>query len=150
MANSDHAAAPGRASPPPGADGVVLDQPFDVDGLYAMRAALVAHGSELGARGMTLEHLVMVVSELATNAVRHGGGRGRLRLWRTGGSIFCQVADQGPGIADPLAGSRRVDAAEVSGRGLWICRQLADSLTIAPGSPGTVVTASITLPDPAG
>jgi anti-sigma regulatory factor (Ser/Thr protein kinase) len=143
MANSDPAAAPDRAPPPPGDHGVVLDQPFDMNSLYAMRAALVAHGSELGAAGPALERLVLVASELATNAVRHGGGHGRLRLWRTAEWIFCQVSDGGPGIADPQVGTRQVDATEVGGRGLWICRQLADSLTIASGSPGSVVTASI-------
>ena len=133
-------------SPPiAGQDGVALHQPFDVDSLYAMRAALVAHGSELGADGVALERLVLVASELATNAVRHGGGQGTLRLWRTGVSIFCEVSDRGPGIGDPQAGTRRAGPTEPGGRGLWICRQLADSLVIEAGSPGAVITASIAL-----
>ncbi len=146
MANSDPG-APGRVSSDTGS--VVLDQPFDLDGLYAMRSALVAHGSELGAAGEALDRLVLVASELATNAIRHGGGRGRLRLWRTGDAVVCQIIDIGPGIADPGVGSRRADPDEAGGRGLWICRQLADTLTIEAGRPGAVVTAAILLAKPA-
>jgi len=147
MANSDPG-APGRVSP--GLGTVALDQPFDLDGLYTMRSALIAHGSELGAAGEVLDRLVLVASELATNAIRHGGGSGRLRLWRSGDAVVCEITDAGPGIADPwAAGSRRADPQEAGGRGLWICRQLSDTLTIAAGATGAVVTASILLARPA-
>jgi anti-sigma regulatory factor (Ser/Thr protein kinase) len=61
-----------------------VDHWFDADGLYTLRAEVAAHASALGATGPQGETLVVVAGELATNAIRHGGGRGRLRLWRDG------------------------------------------------------------------
>jgi anti-sigma regulatory factor (Ser/Thr protein kinase) len=127
------------------ADGIALDMRFDVDGLYALRSALLAHGSELGAGEDDLDRLVLVASELATNAIRHGGGAGRLRLWRTGDLIFCEVTDTGSGIPDPDLGVARVEPSAMGGRGLWICRSLADSLEIAANRPGAKVTAGFSV-----
>jgi anti-sigma regulatory factor (Ser/Thr protein kinase) len=136
----------GGGSPDLGQDpAVALDQTFNLDRLYALRSALVAHGSELGAAVPELDRLVLVASELATNAVRHGGGSGRLRLWRHGDALVCEVSDWGPGIADPATGTDPVDPGARGGRGLWICRQLADEVWIRDGSPGAVVTVSITV-----
>jgi anti-sigma regulatory factor (Ser/Thr protein kinase) len=88
---------------------------------------------------------VIVASELATNAIRHGGGSGRLRLWRTDDQLVCEVRDSGAGIADPGIGAKPVGPTAMGGRGIWICRTLSDSLTIEAGKPGATVTASITL-----
>jgi anti-sigma regulatory factor (Ser/Thr protein kinase) len=90
---------------------------------------------------------LIVASELATNAIRHGGGTGRLRLWHRDGILFCQVSDHGPGIGDPTtAGTAPPDPAQVDGgRGLWICRHLTADLRIEPGPDGhgAIVTAAI-------
>jgi anti-sigma regulatory factor (Ser/Thr protein kinase) len=127
------------------ANGVALDLRFDVDGLYALRSALLAHGSELGANENDLDRLVLVASELATNAIRHGGGAGRLRLWRDGDRIVCEVTDGGGGIFDPDLGGARVEPNAMGGRGLWICRRLADSVVIEANSPGAKVIAAFDL-----
>src|SRR5882757_550746 len=68
---------PGRAAAPTTFD---VDEPFDLDGLHALRSTLAAHASELGAPDRQIEALVIVASELATNAIRHGSGHGRIRL----------------------------------------------------------------------
>ncbi|MGY0236755.1 ATP-binding protein [Longispora urticae] len=127
---------------------VALDQAFGVDGLHVLRAAVAAHAGALGLPEDRIGGLVVLASELATNAVRHGGGSGRLRLWRTGSALFCQVADPGRGIADPAgAGTRLVSRHAEGGRGLWIIRQLSDHLRIE----GSTVTAVLLLADsPAG
>ena len=72
----------------PGADvaagdgeSLALDQAFDGDSLYALRAAVAAHGSQAGLSEGQTRDLVLAVHELAANAVRHGAGQGRLRLW---------------------------------------------------------------------
>ncbi len=138
--------------PAPKADAVdqsvALDQTFDIDGLYSLRSALVAHASELGLVDGQLDRLTLVGSELATNAVRHGGGTGRIRLWLADGAVFCEVSDRGAGIADPDVGTVKTDPAAMGGRGIWICRQLSDTFTIVPGKPGAVVTVSINVPAP--
>jgi anti-sigma regulatory factor (Ser/Thr protein kinase) len=128
-------------------DRVSLDQSFDVGGLHALRAALVARASELGVTPARLDRLLLVCSELATNAIRHGGGAGRLRLWRAErpSAIVCEVSDRGDGIGDAEIGRVPVEPTAVGGRGIWICRQLADAFSIRPAYPGTIVTVSINL-----
>src|SRR5216683_1269436 len=74
-----------------------LDQVFDGDSLYALRAAVAAHGLQAGLAEGRLGDLVLAVHELAANAVRHGGGRGRLQIWDTGGMLRCEVTDDGAG-----------------------------------------------------
>jgi anti-sigma regulatory factor (Ser/Thr protein kinase) len=135
----------GRSDPTGGPEVVAVDQPFDSDGLYGMRATVAAHAASLGAGPEQVEQVLIVASELATNAIRHGGGAGRLRLWRAGARLHVEVSDRGPGMADPDAGTGPPDRNATDGRGLWICRQLAGDLRIATGSRGTTITAAVEL-----
>jgi anti-sigma regulatory factor (Ser/Thr protein kinase) len=144
-----------RADPPAGErvgpaptivpEAVAVDHQFDADGLYALRAALAAHADDLGASREQVERLLIVGGELATNAIRHGGGSGRLRLWRDGAVLRCQISDNGPGMADPAAGSHQPEPTALGGRGLWIVRRLCSDLVVETGSAGTTVTAAIPL-----
>ncbi|WP_221320703.1 ATP-binding protein [Actinoplanes sp. L3-i22] len=121
-----------------------VDQPFTGDGLYELRETLGAHADRLGADEDQIDHLLIVASELATNAVRHGGGGGRIRLWQRDDALFCQVSDDGPGIVGGSAGHVRPSpTAGDGGRGLWICRHLTAELSIETGPDGTTVTAAI-------
>jgi anti-sigma regulatory factor (Ser/Thr protein kinase) len=121
-----------------------LEQGFDRDGLYAVRAAVSAHAIHLGARPERVRHLVIIASELASNAVRHGGGRGRLRLSTANGWLRCEVSDEGPGIVDPDGvGRRQPPVLAASGRGLWVVRQLSEQVTIECDARGTRVTADV-------
>src|SRR5512140_1793482 len=72
-----------------------LDQAFDNDSLYALRAAVAAHGSRAGLPEGRTRDLVLAVHELAANAVRHGAGEGRLRLWAAQDAVRCEVTDEG-------------------------------------------------------
>jgi anti-sigma regulatory factor (Ser/Thr protein kinase) len=126
---------------------VNVDQPFDLDGLYALRSTLAAHASALGADPDQIEHLVIVAGELASNAIRHGGGTGQLRLWHRDGVVYCQVSDNGPGIRDPDVGTKPPDPANHDGgRGLWICRHLSTELTIEAGPEGQGATVTAAIP----
>jgi anti-sigma regulatory factor (Ser/Thr protein kinase) len=125
---------------------VVLDQQFDGTGLYALRAAVAAHAGDFGAPERITEDVVVIANELASNAVRHGGGAGRLLLWRNIAAVYCRVVDAGRGIAEPdRAGTHRAPAKASGGRGLWIVRQLCDDLDITSGPAGTTVTAVVRL-----
>ncbi|HET8680665.1 MAG TPA: ATP-binding protein [Micromonosporaceae bacterium] len=127
-------------------DPVALDQAFDRQGLVALRAAVAAHGPGAGVPPGRVDDLVVLAHELASNAVRHGGGRGRLRLWRADGFAHCEVSDDGPGLSDPDGiGRQQVPVAASDGRGLWIVRQLADEVRVRTGPGGTVVTALLRL-----
>jgi len=129
---------------------VNLDQHFDADGLYSLRAALTAHASDLGASPVLVEQLLIMASELATNAVRHGGGTGRLRMWRSHGRLHLQISDHGPGLPDPTVGTRPPDQLAIGGRRMWICRQLCDDLFIDTSVAGTTITAVVSLDEPGG
>jgi anti-sigma regulatory factor (Ser/Thr protein kinase) len=124
-----------------------VDQAFDDDGLYALRAALAAHAGDMDLTRSQLERLIIVAGELASNAVRHGGGSGRLRLWRDGPLLHCAVSDHGPGLRETTAGTVRPDPAAGNGRGMWICRQLSDAVVVSEGQAGSTVTATIRLDD---
>src|SRR5436305_1849621 len=94
----------GRPSGPAGIDApevLTVDEPFDADRLYALRATLSAHASRLGAAPALIDRLLIVAGELATNAVRHGGGRGRPRPWPWDGPWYCPVRGAGTGLGDP-------------------------------------------------
>jgi anti-sigma regulatory factor (Ser/Thr protein kinase) len=139
-----------RPERPVVADGVPervpLDQRFVRGDLYAVRAAVAAHASALGGGQDDVENLVIVASELATNAIVHGGGGGRLRLWSVDGMLAMQVADDGPGFADAdHAGLRRQDPAAPGGRGLWLARQLCSQVRIHADDAGTAVTVAVRL-----
>lgn len=126
-------------------DALDVDQTFDADGLYQLRAALAAHAGTITTDKEQIDSLLIVAGELATNAVRHGGGRGRLRLWHRDTVLYCHVSDDGPGLADPAVGHFRPDPGHAAGGlGLWLCRQLTSELHIEAGSTGgTTVLAVI-------
>lgn len=135
------------AAPAAGSDqDPALDQHFDGRALVSLRAAVAAHAGTLGLPPGRGADLVLIAHELASNAVRHGGGRGRLRLWRDPAGVRCQVSDDGGGLADPSEpGHRLVPPGATNGRGLWIVRRLADMVAVESGSGGTTVTVRLLL-----
>lgn len=151
MADRDHgpfptdgAAQADGATPAAAPNGdVALDQPFDVDGLYSLRAAVAAHAAALGAGDEVVEELVMVANELASNAIRHGGGTGRLRLWRAGELIHCEVSDTGPGLDEGELARERVPITAYGGRGLWVVRQMSHKVDVRTGPQGATITAAL-------
>jgi anti-sigma regulatory factor (Ser/Thr protein kinase) len=131
--------------PLPAATAYDVEQTVDAGSLHALRATLAAHASRIGASDVTIEALVIVASELATNAIRHGGGSGRVRLWHDESALWCEVCDDGPGLPDPTIGRTLPDPDQNGGRGIWIARQLSVELSIEPGANGrgAVVTAAL-------
>jgi anti-sigma regulatory factor (Ser/Thr protein kinase) len=130
------------------ADTILLDQPFTERDLPALRRGVAAHAGRTGLAAGRVTDLVLIVSELASNAIRHGGGSGRLRLWVSPDGVRCQVTDEGPGLPHPSALPRQRPAATAAGgRGLWLVLTFADTFTIDSGQRGgTVATATLDLP----
>ena len=112
--------------------------------LGALRWFVARRGAEAGLGGTRLSDLVLAVHELATNSLRHGGGRGRLRVWREPDALVCEVSDSGR-IGDPLVGRERPLGAQRDGRGLWLVNQLCDLVQIRSFPTGTVVRAHMRL-----
>lgn len=64
-----------------------------------LRHSVTSCAHAAGLDGQRLDDFVLAVNELITNAVRHGGGQGWLRMWRHPGRLVCEVADHGRGSA---------------------------------------------------
>jgi anti-sigma regulatory factor (Ser/Thr protein kinase) len=124
------------ALPDPGRPPTELE--FTRDDLVLIRRFVGELAREAGIAGARLADLVLAIHELATNSVRHGGGRGRLRVWRDNGTLLCEIADTGH-IADPLAGRERVPHGHGGGRGLWLVNQLCDLVQLRSSQAGNVV-----------
>jgi len=122
---------------------LALDQAFDSGTLYALRAAVQAHAIQEGLPESRTDDLVIAVHELAANAVRHGAGAGRLRMWERDGALHCQVDDGG----SPASGSQAGPGGNMAdrwpflqGHGLWLVRLVADQISVFSGLGGTRAT----------
>jgi len=130
------------------AESVILEQDFDFGSLYSLRAAVAAHGAAAGLAGPRLYDVVTSAHELAATAVRHGAGRGRLRLWILDGVLHCEVSDDGRDRAADA--DQSAPWKQVHGHGLWVVSQVADQFTIDRSDAATTATAVFTLGAAAG
>jgi anti-sigma regulatory factor (Ser/Thr protein kinase) len=65
--------------------------------------------------------VMLLVSELVTNAVRYTAGEISLRIWADGGRLRMEIHDDEPKLPVP----RRADANHDSGRGLLLVQELS-------------------------
>jgi len=93
----------------------------------ARRAVLATAPVDLPAA--EVDDLVLAVSEIVDNALRHGRPPVRVRIWAGAGQMVVSVHDAGPGPADPFAGLLPADRV-VGGRGLWIAHQICSEVTL--------------------
>ncbi|MGW5398303.1 anti-sigma factor RsbA family regulatory protein [Streptomyces sp. NPDC003952] len=116
--------------------------------------AEVREYADAWARGTALSpacrgDLVLAVSEAAANSLSHGGGKGTLRLWTTGGAragVVAEIRDGGR-LTDPLAGRRRPSLASAhGGRGLWMIHQLCDLVEVRATDTGLVLRLHMATP----
>ncbi|HEY1639444.1 MAG TPA: ATP-binding protein [Streptosporangiaceae bacterium] len=137
-----------------------MEQAFDRDSLQVLRAAVAAYVTQAGVPPCRIVDLVLVVHELAANAVFHGAGHGRVRIWRRGHAVHCEVTDDGrpessavSRAARPGPGTGRAETAAPwaaeDGHGLWVVGQLAEHAAIRCGPHGTTVAVRIAV-SPAG
>jgi anti-sigma regulatory factor (Ser/Thr protein kinase) len=66
--------------------------------------------------------LLLAATEIANNAMQHGGGIHEVRVGRAQGRFVCEIVDRGDGFDDPAAGY--LAPREGIGAGLWVARQL--------------------------
>jgi anti-sigma regulatory factor (Ser/Thr protein kinase) len=139
----------------------VLDQWFDATSLSALRVSIQACAAQAGMSADRATDVVIALHELAANAVRHGAGSGRLRVWDRVGALYCRVDDVGPAAAggSPGTGGGDIgteDAGSVGqnladrwpyepGHGLWLARQVADQMSLRSDSSGTRVVVTFSL-----
>jgi anti-sigma regulatory factor (Ser/Thr protein kinase) len=89
--------------------------------------------AERVAEARTLD-LLLAATELAENAIEHGGGVEDVRVGRTNGRFVCEIVDRGGGFDDPAAGYLAPQPGV--GRGLWVARQLAWRIEFFPSADG--------------
>jgi two-component sensor histidine kinase len=143
---------------------LILDMTFDSGTLRVLRAGVRARASLAGFADHRVGDLVLASHELAANAVHHGAGAGRLRIWNVAGVLHCQVDDGALASGDPAApgaghadgeatetdiapGPRGVDSWRATrGHGLWVVQQVADQLELTSGAQGTRATVTFSPP----
>jgi anti-sigma regulatory factor (Ser/Thr protein kinase) len=138
---ADSSNVAGESSP---VESELVSQEFDERELHALRQAITAHAATV-LTDDRVQDMALIAIELASNAVRHGGGRGRLRLWTTPDAIYCQVTDDGPGFPDSkYPAVQRPEPSASGGRGLWLVLHFSDALTVDNDiDGGATVTAMI-------
>lgn len=112
------------------------------DGDYgALRWFLQSAAERAGIGPDRVCSVVLAAHELATNAVKYGRSPARVHVWRTAGELVCEIEDAGTGPGSSLVGFAAPGGDATSGRGVWLARQLCDSLSLADGESGFAVRA---------
>ncbi|MGY1916939.1 ATP-binding protein [Blastococcus sp. SYSU DS0973] len=106
---------------PPPADPVLSWQLRDVAELPAVRAQVRARVDGADADDL-LDRLVLALDEMASNALRHGGGDVRAAVRRTGGAYLVEVSDQAAQTPPTPAVGRDPS---LGGLGLYLIAELA-------------------------
>ncbi len=130
-----------QALPDPPPDAEVL--PYDTD-LRPVRALAESQATGAGLGEAGTSDLVLAVSEVAANTLRHTPAGGVLHVWCTGDEMICQTHDRG-WITDPLAGRRRPPVDRPGGQGLWVVNQICDLVEMRTGPRGTTVRMHMSL-----
>jgi anti-sigma regulatory factor (Ser/Thr protein kinase) len=111
--------------------------------LLARRRAALLLDADRRVPSITRADVLLVVSELVSNAVRHGVGPVELALEVGPAEVHVEVADQGASYPPP---ARRPAATSQNGRGLLIVEAIATAWGVTAKDPGKTVWADIPVP----
>jgi anti-sigma regulatory factor (Ser/Thr protein kinase) len=115
--------------------------------LAKVRALVLQQARAAGLTESRASDLVLAVSEVAANTLRHTQSSGALTIWRDRGEVICEIRDEG-NIADPLAGQRRPPADATGGHGLWLVYQVCDLVELRSGETGTTIRMHMAIQPP--
>jgi anti-sigma regulatory factor (Ser/Thr protein kinase) len=121
--------------------GLWLDVDCGPQGPRQARRAVAECAARLGL-GEVVDDLLVVVSELVTNAVRHGTPPVRLEVLADADVVRVSVGDGDPGMPRP----RALDDDAEGGRGMVLVDELASEHGVWRQPPGKTVWASVTRP----
>jgi len=133
---SSHA-LPNRSLPLPVPTNGAMYHTYRTD-LSQVRALVLKHAREAGLTESRAIDLVLAVSEVAANTLRHTRSSGTLTLWHDQDEMICEVHDDGT-ITDPLAGRRRPAPDAAGGHGLWLVHQVCDLVELRSDASGTTI-----------
>jgi uracil-DNA glycosylase family protein len=127
--------------PPPPPDAMPYTYRTD---LSEVRTLVYKHARDAGLAAARANDLVLAVSEVAANTLRHTQSTGTLTIWYDDDEIVCEVHDEGV-IADPLVGRRRPSPDADGGHGLWLVHQVCDLVELRSGDKGTTIRMHMTI-----
>jgi anti-sigma regulatory factor (Ser/Thr protein kinase) len=117
--------------------GAMTTLTFTTD-LSAVRAMVAHHARAAGLSEARIIDLVLAVSEVAANTLRHAQSAGTLEICYDADEIICQIEDEGF-IGDPLVGTRRPPVDAMGGHGLWLVNQVCDQVELRSDETGTTI-----------
>jgi anti-sigma regulatory factor (Ser/Thr protein kinase) len=120
-------AGPRPMTPHPIQHTAPLAELIDPQPSAARRAVLDVAKTDLPAA--EIDDLVLAVSEIVDNALRHGRPPVELRIWADADQVVVTVHDTGEGPGDPFAGLLPA-ARHIGGRGLWIAHQVCGQVSL--------------------
>src|ERR1700722_11061867 len=126
---------PRQPLPPPGDDATYLTYRTD---LAKVRALVLQLSRTAGLTESRASDLVLAVSEVAANTLRHTQSAGTLTIWRQADEFICEVHDEGT-IADPQGGQTRPGPDATGGHGLWLVYQVCDLVELRSDETGTTI-----------
>ena len=137
---------PSRSVPLPSPTNDAMYHMYRSD-LSQVRALVLKQAREAGLAEGRANDLVLAVSEVAANTLRHTQSSGTLAIWHDEDEVVCEIHDEGT-IADPLVGRRRPAPDANGGHGLWIVRQVCDLVELTSDASGTTVRMHMSLRTP--
>lgn len=115
--------------------------------LSPVRALVEAQARAASLPEAKIIDLVLAVSEVAANTLRHAGSPGTLEIWYDTEEIVCTIHDKGF-ISDPLVGRRRPAPDASEGHGLWLVHQICDRVELRSDDTGTTIRLHMEIPHP--
>jgi anti-sigma regulatory factor (Ser/Thr protein kinase) len=137
---------PSRSRPLPTPTSDVMYHTYRSD-LSQVRALVRQHAREAGLTEGRASDLVLAVSEVAANTLRHTPSPGTLAIWHDEHEVVCEIHDEGT-ITDPLVGTRKPPPGASGGHGLWLVRQICDLVELTSDGNGTTVRMHMALRSP--
>ncbi len=106
--------------------------------LKAARQHVVDFATTAGLPPDRAQALALAVSEIATNAIMHGGGHATLLCYAAESTVILDIHDHGDRPAS-IPDTARPEPTALGGRGLWIARNVCDSLHVITTASGTII-----------
>jgi anti-sigma regulatory factor (Ser/Thr protein kinase) len=115
--------------------------------LAKVRALVLQQARASGLTESRANDLVLAVSEVAANTLRHTQSFGTLTMRCEAGEVVCEIQDEGT-ITDPLAGQRRPGPDATGGHGLWLVHQVCDLVELSSDETGTTIRMHMAIQPP--
>jgi anti-sigma regulatory factor (Ser/Thr protein kinase) len=137
---------PSRSAPLPVPTSDAMYHTYRSD-LSQVRALVLKQAREAGLAEDKVNDLVLAVSEVAGNTLRHTRSPGTLAIWHDANEVVCEIHDEGV-ITDPHPGQHKPPIDSTGGHGLWLVYQVCDDVELNSDASGTTVRMHMALRSP--